>query len=70
MLTFFKHFSSFLKTGVVSAFFRLLGNTFLDRELLKLWHNIYKKISLFSFNILIGISYCCEALLQMRFVLV
>ena len=53
--------------GVISAFFRLLGNTLLNKELLKLWYDMYEKISLFSFNILIGIAHCCVALLQLRF---
>ena len=44
-----------------------VGKTLLNRELLKLWHNMYEKISLFSFNILIGTSYCCVAVLQFRF---
>ena len=33
----------------------------------KLWYNIYDQISIFSFNILIGKSYCCVALLELRF---
>lgn len=32
----------------------------------KLWYNIYDQISIFSFNILIGKSYCCVALLELR----
>ena len=66
-LIIFQSFLSFLKTGVISAFLRLLGKTLLNTELLKLCYNIYEKISLFSFNILIGITCCCVALLELRF---
>ena len=35
--------------------------------IMKLWYNMFEKISLSSFHILIGVSYCCVALLQLRF---
>ena len=58
---------SIFKTGVKSAFFRLLGKILLNKELLKLCYNINEQVSLSSFNFLIGISYCCVALLDLRF---
>ena len=68
-VTIFQKCFIFLKADDISAFFRLLGKTLLNRELWKLWHNMYEKISPISqyFNIFIGISYCCVALLQLRF---
>ena len=63
----FQFFLSFLRTDVISAFFWLLGKTLLNGELLKLWYNIYKEISLFFFNILIIISLSCVALSELWF---